>query len=318
MLDYSVIVPRLQRLYEWSAEELAEPLLLGLVRDGNPIYAWPFEERHVWRTPDMPFAGRVLERLTRPTTELAESDQSQYEPMATDYQRPGWFTKHVFNPIVAGLTRLGVSLVGSRVLEVRGRKSGEWRRTPVNPLKYDGERYIVAARGETHWVRNLRESGEGRLRKGRRIEEFTATELPDDEKLSLLRAYLKKWAWEVGAFFQGVGADAPDDDLRRIAPLHPVFRISRRHKRRLISPPSRDGLATAARHGGPQADQRPVVGDRVSLQEFRHASSHGLGALDLQEVAHALDREFLGLGQRGAEELGDLHPQRLGLRADHG
>jgi hypothetical protein len=68
MLDYAVIVPRLQRLYEWSAEELAEPLLLGLVRDGNPIYAWPFEERHVWRSPDMPFAGRVLERVTRPTT----------------------------------------------------------------------------------------------------------------------------------------------------------------------------------------------------------------------------------------------------------
>jgi deazaflavin-dependent oxidoreductase (nitroreductase family) len=159
---------------------------------------------------------------------LAESDASQCEPMGTDYQRPGWFTKHVFNPLVAGLTRLGVSLVGSRVLEVRGRKSGEWRRTPVNPLNYEGEQYIVAPRGETQWVRNLRASGEGRLRKGRRIEEFSATELPDDEKMLLLRAYLKKWAWEVGAFFQGVGADAPDDDLRRIAPLHPVFRISRR------------------------------------------------------------------------------------------
>jgi deazaflavin-dependent oxidoreductase (nitroreductase family) len=76
---------------------------------------------------------------------------------------------------------------------VRGRKSGEWRRTPVNPLEYEGERYIVAPRGETQWVRNLRASGEGRLRKGRGIEEFTATELPDDEKVLLLRAYLKKW-----------------------------------------------------------------------------------------------------------------------------
>jgi hypothetical protein len=65
MLDYAVIVPRLQRLYEWSAEELGEPCLLELVRDGNPIYAWPFEQRHVWRTPKMPFAGRVLERVTR-------------------------------------------------------------------------------------------------------------------------------------------------------------------------------------------------------------------------------------------------------------
>jgi hypothetical protein len=65
MLDYAVIVPRLQSLYEWSAEELAEPDLLELVRDGNPVYAWPFEQRHVWRTPRMPFAARVLERLTR-------------------------------------------------------------------------------------------------------------------------------------------------------------------------------------------------------------------------------------------------------------
>jgi hypothetical protein len=65
MLDYAVIVPRLQALYEWSAEELGEPRVLELVRDGNPIYAWPFEQRHVWRTPHMPFAARVLERLTR-------------------------------------------------------------------------------------------------------------------------------------------------------------------------------------------------------------------------------------------------------------
>jgi len=147
--------------------------------------------------------------------------------MDSHYQRPGWFTKHVVNPAVAGLTRHGVSLVGSRVLEVRGRRSGEWRSTPVNPLEYEGERYIVAPRGETQWVRNLRVSGEGRLRKGRRTEEFSATELPDEVKLPLLRAYLEKWAWEVGAFFQGVGADAPDEDLRRIAPLHPIFRISR-------------------------------------------------------------------------------------------
>ena len=63
MLDYAVIVPRLQRLYEWSAEELADPRVLGLVRDGNPIYAWPFEQRDVWRPRHMPFAARVLEHV---------------------------------------------------------------------------------------------------------------------------------------------------------------------------------------------------------------------------------------------------------------
>jgi hypothetical protein len=65
MLDYAVIVPRLQRLYEWSAEDLDEPCLRELVRNGNPIYAWPFEQRHVWRTPHMPLAARALERVTR-------------------------------------------------------------------------------------------------------------------------------------------------------------------------------------------------------------------------------------------------------------
>ena len=65
LLDYAVIVPRLQRLYDWSAEELCEPRVLELVRDGNPIYAWPFEMRHVWRSPRMPLMGRVLERATR-------------------------------------------------------------------------------------------------------------------------------------------------------------------------------------------------------------------------------------------------------------
>src|SRR5437667_353907 len=67
LLDYAVIVPRLQRVYEWSAEELREPRLVELVRDGNPVYAWPFEKRHVWRSADMPLAGRILERATRPS-----------------------------------------------------------------------------------------------------------------------------------------------------------------------------------------------------------------------------------------------------------
>jgi deazaflavin-dependent oxidoreductase (nitroreductase family) len=146
--------------------------------------------------------------------------------MADRYQRPGWFTAHVFNPVVAGLTRAGISVWGSRVLEVPGRKSGEPRRNPVNLLTVEGQRYLVAPRGHTQWVRNLRASGRGRLLLGRRSEPFTATELGDDEKVPLLRAYLKRWRMEVGVFFGGVGPDSPDEELRRIAPDHPVFRIA--------------------------------------------------------------------------------------------
>jgi deazaflavin-dependent oxidoreductase (nitroreductase family) len=146
--------------------------------------------------------------------------------MAAHYQRAGWFTKNVFNRAVASLTRAGVSVAGSRVLEVTGRKSGEPRRTPVNPMTFEGTRYLVAPRGHTQWVRNLRASGSGRLLVGRRAEQFSAVELPDSEKTPLLRAYLKKWKWESGQFFGGVGPDAPEEELRRIAPDHPVFKIS--------------------------------------------------------------------------------------------
>lgn len=145
--------------------------------------------------------------------------------MPTHYQRPGWFTEHVFNRAVAGLTRLGISVAGSRILEVAGRKTGEPRRTPVNPLTLDGRRYLVAPRGHTQWVRNLRASGSGRLLVGRRAEAFRAVELADTDKPAVLRAYLTRWKWEVGAFFAGVGPDSSDADLARIAPDHPVFGI---------------------------------------------------------------------------------------------
>jgi deazaflavin-dependent oxidoreductase (nitroreductase family) len=147
------------------------------------------------------------------------------EGKALPYKRPGWFTKHVFNRLVAWLTRAGLSVWGSRILRVRGRRSGEWRETPVNVLTHDGHRYLVAPRGHTQWVRNLRAAGQGELRLGRRTEPFRATEVPDTDRPDLLRAYLKRWKAEVGVFFGGVGAKSSEADLLRIAPEHPVFRI---------------------------------------------------------------------------------------------
>jgi deazaflavin-dependent oxidoreductase (nitroreductase family) len=142
------------------------------------------------------------------------------------YVRPDWFTKNVFNPFVGWLTSLGLSVYGSRVLAVRGRSSGAWRTTPVNLLTYKGERYLVAPRGVTQWVRNIRASGEGELRLGWRREPIKVVELSDDAKPELLRAYLRKWRFEVGVFFQGVGPEASESELQRIAPQYPVFRIT--------------------------------------------------------------------------------------------
>ena len=144
---------------------------------------------------------------------------------ATRYIKPKAATSF-FNDTVARLTRMGVSVYGSRILYVRGRTSGEWRTTPVNPLRLaDGARYLVAPRGNTQWVRNLRAVGAGELHIGRKTERFTATEVADDDKPAILRAYLKRWKFEVGVFFDGVDAKAPEAKLREIAPGYPIFRI---------------------------------------------------------------------------------------------
>ena len=142
----------------------------------------------------------------------------------TRYLQPGRVTL-MFNSAVAFLTRRGLSVWGSRVLAVRGRTSGEIRTTPVNLLTLDGRRYLVAPRGITQWVRNIRVVGEGELRVGRRVEKFTPVELADQEKPAVLRAYLKRWKFEIGVFFDGVGPDSSDEELLAIAAGYPVFLV---------------------------------------------------------------------------------------------
>lgn len=142
------------------------------------------------------------------------------------YLQPGWFTRNVFNRAVRRLTRMGISVAGSRELRVRGRSSGEWRTTPVNLLTIDGERYLVAPRGITQWVRNMRAAHGGELRVGRRTEAFRAVELSDTDKPAVLREYVRKWKWEVGVFFDGIDGDSSDEQLLAIAPGFPVFRVA--------------------------------------------------------------------------------------------
>ncbi|MBP8536907.1 nitroreductase family deazaflavin-dependent oxidoreductase [Streptomyces sp. MK37H] len=141
--------------------------------------------------------------------------------------KPSTFDR-IFNGLAKRLAKLGIGLAGSQILAVRGRKSGEWRTTPVNPLTLRGERYLVAPRGHTQWVRNMRAAGGGELRLGRRVEPFSAVEVEDGAKPEILRLYLKKWAWEVGRFFDDVDAHSSDEKLLEIAPGFPVFRISAR------------------------------------------------------------------------------------------
>lgn len=131
------------------------------------------------------------------------------------YLKPSWLISRVVNPI---LMRLGAV----PTLWVRGRRTGHWRSVPVNVLELEGERYLVSARGETDWVRNLREAaGEGQLRYGRGTEPFRAVEVPDEEKPRILEAYLTRWGGQVKSQFEEL-PDLTD---------HPVFRIERDQSR---------------------------------------------------------------------------------------
>jgi deazaflavin-dependent oxidoreductase (nitroreductase family) len=143
------------------------------------------------------------------------------------YDKPGVMVSKVMNPALGFLAeKLGISPQGMQVLAVRGRKTGEWHTTPVNPLPYQGGWYLLAPRGNTQWVRNLRVAGTGELRLGGKVRRFRAEELPDKEKLPYLREYLRRWYRDVAKEFGVSGPDASDAELERIAPDHPVFRIT--------------------------------------------------------------------------------------------
>ena len=154
------------------------------------------------------------------------TESSAHTLIDSRYLAPGWFTTNLVNRAVRWLTRRGLSLAGSRELRVVGRTSGAVRTTVVNLLEVDGRRFLVAPRGTTQWVRNLRSAGSGSLRVGRRFEAFRADELADADKVPVLRAYVERWRWEVGQFFEDLPKDPSDDDLAAIAAGFPVFALT--------------------------------------------------------------------------------------------
>lgn len=144
--------------------------------------------------------------------------------MATEIGRP----TRMMNAVVKGLSRRGISAFGAKELVVVGRKSGQPHSTPVNPLEVDGRTYLVAPRGQTQWVRNARHNPRVLLRSGRSEAAYTVREVEGAAAVPVLRRYLKRWAWEVGAFFpEGVTAKSTDDELEAVIPAHPVFRLER-------------------------------------------------------------------------------------------
>lgn len=146
--------------------------------------------------------------------------------MSEYVKAPGRSNRYL-NAAVMWLSRRGLDLQGARVLSVRGRSSGEWRQTPVNPLRLGPDTYLVAPRGHVQWARNMRAAGGGTLRRGRSTRAFTAVEVADADKPEILRVYRERWSSQVEGYFReaGVSRDATDEEWLAMAGHFPVFRV---------------------------------------------------------------------------------------------
>jgi deazaflavin-dependent oxidoreductase (nitroreductase family) len=118
------------------------------------------------------------------------------------------------------MLRRGLKIGSQHLLSVRGRKSGELRRTPVSIAMVDGTRYIVAAFSDAAWMQNVRAAGTGSLERGRKIEEVRLTELPVEHRDPVLRAFLQQVKGGVRFF----GSSDPDVVVAA-ADRYPVFRL---------------------------------------------------------------------------------------------
>jgi deazaflavin-dependent oxidoreductase (nitroreductase family) len=102
----------------------------------------------------------------------------------------GWVERHLVNRAVRIGVWLGRDIDGVHTLETTGRRTGRPRRTPVKLLEIDTGRYVVSLRGESGWVRNLRQEPRARILLGRGAERVTAIELPPDQRSPVIQAYL--------------------------------------------------------------------------------------------------------------------------------
>jgi deazaflavin-dependent oxidoreductase (nitroreductase family) len=146
--------------------------------------------------------------------------------MTTRYDEPN-LAARTTNSVFRWLAEAGVSVYGTHVLRVRGRKTGKVRAVVINLMTVDGVEYVVSPRGNTQWARNARAAGAVELGPRRRSRAVRVAEIPDDAKPELLKHYLDKWYWEVKGHIGGLTPQSTEPDLRAAAPSIPVFAITR-------------------------------------------------------------------------------------------
>ncbi|MGV0850202.1 nitroreductase family deazaflavin-dependent oxidoreductase [Mycolicibacterium phlei] len=144
--------------------------------------------------------------------------------MTVRYDEPTTAAR-AMNTVVRWLAEAGLSLAGTRALQVRGRRSGLPRSVVVNVLRVDGRDYVVSPRGNTQWARNARAAGEVAVGPRWRRRRVRIVEVTDDAKPDLLKRYLARWFWQVKGYVGGLTPTSSDDEFRTAAPTIPVFEL---------------------------------------------------------------------------------------------
>lgn len=109
------------------------------------------------------------------------------------------------------------------LLETVGAKTGRVRRTPVNVLRLDGERWLVAPYGLVGWVRNVRVAPQATLRRGFTGEPVRLEAVDAEAAGRVLKAYWR--AFPVTRPFFDASGDEPPAVFAAEAAKHPVFRV---------------------------------------------------------------------------------------------
>jgi deazaflavin-dependent oxidoreductase (nitroreductase family) len=141
----------------------------------------------------------------------------------TVYHKPSGAVK-LMNAFIGRLASIGLIPGGTVQLEVKGRRSGKTRLVAVTLAEHEGQRYLVAPRGNTEWVRNVKAAGGEAALKHRKTEKVQLEEVPVEQRAPIIKIYLKKTAAVTKREF-GLDPEASLEEFEKIAPRHPVFRV---------------------------------------------------------------------------------------------
>jgi len=149
--------------------------------------------------------------------------------MAKSAQTPQWWVAPI-NRAFKTMQRVGLPTPPFvQMLSLRGRKTGQWRTTPVASFFVDGQRYVIGIFTHSDWVANARANPDATFRVGRQINNVRLIELPAEQRGPIMRAFPREVPRGTYVFIKaGIVSRPTPDEFENGADKVAVFRIDAR------------------------------------------------------------------------------------------